>query len=971
MTDGACKAPGGQLTPHPPRMTSGRALIIVESPAKAKTIAGFLGKDYVVESSIGHIRDLPRNASDIPAAHKKASWARLGVDVDNGFKPYYVISPDKKLHIQKLKDLLAKADQLYLATDEDREGESIAWHLLEVLKPKVPVKRMVFHEITKPAIKKAIDNPRDVDRRLVDAQEARRILDRLYGYEVSAVLWKKVMPKLSAGRVQSVATRIIVDREKQRMKFVRASYWDLDAKLKAADGEFTAAVISKDGQRIATSKDFDDRGQLTRPGALLMDEKAARALADDLDLAALSVLGVERKPNKRSPAPPFMTSSLQQEASRKLRMSAKQAMSCAQKLYEAGYITYMRTDSTQLSASALSSARAHIKEMYGAEYLPAEPRIYAKKVKNAQEAHEAIRPAGDSFRHPEEVAKEVGGPEAKLYELVWMRTIASQMKDSIGESVTARIGGKTKSGVAVELTASGHSIVFPGFLRAYVEGSDDPSAELEGREKHLPRLTEGEKLPVIEVLPKGHETQPPARFTEASLVQKLEELGVGRPSTYASIISTIMDREYVWKKGSALIPHFKAFAVIQLLETHFDTLVDYTFTARMEDELDEIAQGHEESAPWLARFYFGDAASAPKAPKPGEKSVERSAIQLMGLKSAVEDRLESIDARAINSIPLGTDVDGQEIVIRVGKFGPYLTRGEGKASIPDDLPPDELTVEKAHELLEAPSGGRLVGTDPSTGLPIFVKGGRFGTFFQLGEVAKDAPKDAEKPKTASLLPTMDAATVTVEDALRMLSLPRIVGTDPQSGDEVSAQIGRYGAYIKRGKDSRSLARQEDVFHITLSGALELLAQPKTRGAQRAPQAPLKEFPEDAVSKQPIKVLQGRFGLYVTDGETNASLRSDDSLEALTHERAQELLQLRRDRGDTPRPGKGRRGAKAPAKRTKVAAAPKAKAKASPDAQAADKPSPKKSAAKKTAAKASKVAKPAKSASPGAKPKAKK
>lgn len=899
-----------------------------------------------MESSIGHIRDLA-SAAEMPAAHKKAYWARFGVNVENGFKPFYVVDADKRQHIQKLKDLLAQADRLYLATDEDREGESIAWHLLEVLKPRVPVKRMVFHEITKSAIKAAIDNPRDVDRRLVDAQEARRILDKLYGYEVSPVLWRKIKPKLSAGRVQSVATRIIVDREKARMRFVKASYWDLDAKLGAADGEFDASVISKNGQRIATSKDFDEKGQLTRQGALLLDEKAAKALAEDLDLAALTVQSVERKPQKRSPAPPFMTSTLQQEASRKLRMSSKQAMAVAQKLYEGGYITYMRTDSTQLSASALASARAQIKDMYGADYLPPEARVYTKKVKNAQEAHEAIRPAGEVFRLPDAVAREVGPDEARLYELVWKRTIASQMKDSQGESVQVRIGGKTKSGVPVELSASGHSIVFPGFLRAYVEGSDDPNAELEGREKHLPRLVEGEKLPVLEVTTKGHETQPPARFTEASLVQKLEELGVGRPSTYASTISTIMQRGYVWKKGSALIPGLTAFAVVQLLEAHFDTLIDYAFTARMEDDLDGIANGQQELVPWLARFYFGDDQGKPaNANKPAPNSLES-----LGLKDLVADRLNAIDAREICAIPLGKNDAGEDIVARVGRYGPYLTRGEDSASIPDDLPPDELTVEKAQKLLETPKGGRVVGNDPDTGAPIYVKAGRFGAYFQLGDAAEDAE---EKPKRASLLATMSPTTATLEDAVKMLSLPRSLGKHPESGDEITAQIGRYGPYISCGKESRSLDREARVFDVTLAEAVTLLSQKKTRNTPNA-REPLKEFPEDAVSKKPIKVMQGRFGLYVTDGETNATLRTEDTLEELTHERAQELLQMRRERGDVPVP---KRGAKKPAK---AKAAPKSKggkAAAGDEEEAPSKPAAKKPAAKKAAT----AKKPAKKAS---------
>ncbi|MBK6519582.1 MAG: type I DNA topoisomerase [Polyangiaceae bacterium] len=936
------------------------SLVIVESPAKARTIAGYLGKDYVVESSIGHIRDLPRNASDVPPALKKAPWARLGVDVEHGFKPLYVIDPAKRAQLQKLKGLLEGARELFLATDEDREGESIAWHLLEVLKPKIPVKRMVFHEITKPAIKKAIESPRDVDRRLVDAQEARRILDRLYGYEVSPVLWKKVMAGLSAGRVQSVATRIIVEREKQRMRFVKAPYWDLDATL-AADGQtFGASLVAASGQRIATGKDFDESGKLTKSGILLLDEAKARALASGLRGREVTVASVERKPQRKSPAAPFMTSTLQQEASRKLRFAAQRTMRAAQKLYESGFITYMRTDSTQLSTAAVDSARSLIQKMYGADYLPKEPRQYAKKVKNAQEAHEAIRPAGDTFRHPDEVAREVGVDESKLYELIWMRTLASQMNDALGESVQVKLAGKTSSGQDVELSASGYSLIFPGFLRAYVEGSDDPAADLESRERHLPRLTEGQKLIVSEVEPKAHETQPPARFTEASLVQKLEELGVGRPSTYASIIGTIVDRGYVWKKGAALIPSFKAFSVVQLLEKHFEALVDYAFTAKMEDDLDAIAGGQQASVPWLERFYFGEEgpkklekpakgkAAKGKETPPGPPAARASGgIQTLGLKSLVADRLEEIDARAINSFGLGRDAEDREITVRVGKWGPYLTRGESTASIPPDLAPDELTIERATQLLDAPSGDRLLGSDPKTGLPIYLKSGRFGAYVQLGE----ASDDGEKPKRASLLRTMTPETMSLEDALQVLSLPREVGKDPATKEPIFAQIGQYGGYVKRGDESRSMEREELAFTITLDEAVALLAQPKTR-MRRAPAEPLKSFPEDPVSKKPIRVMTGRFGLYVTDGETNATLRRDDALETLTHERAIELLSQRREKdeadGGSKKPVRGAR--KAPAKSAAKKADGASPAKTAPGNGPAKKAPTKKAPAKKAPAK---------------------
>ncbi|HTJ80132.1 MAG TPA: type I DNA topoisomerase [Polyangiaceae bacterium] len=937
-------------------MAANRSLVIVESPAKARTIAGFLGKDYVVESSIGHIRDLVSGAKEMPPALKKEPWAYLGVDVEHGFKPYYVVDADKKQHIQKLKNLLADAKELYLATDEDREGESIAWHLLEVLKPRIPVKRMVFHEITKPAIKKAIESPREIDRGLVEAQEARRILDRLYGYDVSPVLWKKVNRGLSAGRVQSVATRIVVDRERQRMAFKKATYWDLEATLSApSGGTFTAGLVAVGGKRIATSKDFDDEGKLTRE-ALLLDEARATLLAAGLDGQTLTVTDVERKPNKRSPAAPFMTSTLQQEASRKLRYAAQRTMRAAQRLYEGGFITYMRTDSTQLSESAIESARAQIARMYGQEYLPKEPRIYAKKVKNAQEAHEAIRPAGDVFRLPEEVAREVGPDEGKLYELIWMRTIASQMVDSLGESVQVKIAGRAKTGDEVELSASGHTITFPGFLRAYVEGSDDPTAELESRERPLPKLNENDALPVGTVEPRGHETQPPARFTEASLVQKLEELGVGRPSTYASILGTITDRGYVWKKGTALVPSFLAFAVVRLLEQHFDALVDYAFTAKMEDDLDQIAGGHAESGPWLERFYFGQ--SGPKTIKkakgaakkaPGERAT--GGIDALGLKTLVDDRLDEIDARAINTLDLGKDAEGRDVQIRVGKYGPYLQRGEDKASIPEGLPPDELTIEKATELLAAPSAALPIGNDPATGLPVYVKNGRFGSYVQLG----DPTESGDKPKTASLLRSMSPDKVTLDDALRLLSLPRVVGQDAD-GKDIVAQIGRYGAYITRGADTRSLGREEEVFTLTTEQALALLAQPKTRG-NRAPAEPLKVLGEDAVSKKPMRVMQGRFGLYVTDGETNASLRKDDALETLTDQRASELLQERRDRVASGAPVKGRRGG---AKRGGAKAPSGKKAAATNGEPAAKKPA-KKAAASTDGAESKSAAKPAKGA----------
>jgi DNA topoisomerase-1 len=876
-----------------------KPLVIVESPAKAKTIAGFLGRDYLVESSIGHIRDLPRRASEVPAAYKTEPWARLGVDVQNDFKPLYVVAPEKREQVKKLKSLLKDASELYLATDEDREGESIAWHLLEVLSPRIPVKRMVFHEITRPAIDQAVREWRDLDRRLVDAQEARRILDRLYGYEVSPVLWRKVMSGLSAGRVQSVATRMLVDRERARMRFRSAGWWDLEASFKKVDRDasaaapFSAALVSLDGARLAGGKDFDELGALTRDDAVVLDREAADGLAARLAGAEFEVRSVDEKPWRRSPSPPFITSTLQQEAGRKLRYSSSRAMQLAQRLYEAGYITYMRTDSVTLSDQALAAARSQAAALYGAEYVPAQPRRYQKKVKNAQEAHEAIRPSGDRFRTPEQVAAEVSGDEARLYDLIWKRTVASQMTDAQGQSVQVRLGAVSSAGEDAEFAASGRVITFPGFLRAYVEGADDPDAELEDQERPLPPLAARDALAVVDppgIEAKGHETQPPARYTEASLVKALEEMGVGRPSTYASIISTIQDRGYVWKKGTALVPSFVAFSVVGLLEQYFGQLVDYGFTAVMEDDLDEIARGQSESVPWLRRFYFGNGAT--------------------GLKTMVDARLEEIDAREINSIPIATDPDtGEEIVVRVGKYGPYLQRGEDRASVPDDLPPDELSVDRALELLAAPSGDRVLGADPDTDLSVSVRAGRFGPYVQLGEQEGKA-----KPRTASLLSGMDPATIRLEDALRLLTLPRVVGVDPADGHEIVATNGRYGPYLKKGSDSRSLVDDAQLFTVTLDEARALFAQPKLRRGQRSA-APIRELGLDPETQAPIVLKEGRFGPYVTDGTTNASLRKGDSIDELTPERAADLLAERRAAG----PPAGRaRGAKKAAKKATAA-----------------------------------------------------
>jgi len=951
-----------------------KPLVIVESPAKAKTIAGFLGSGYMVEPSIGHIRDLPSDASDIPAAYKGEPWARLGVDVDNGFKPLYVIVPGKKDRVTRLRSLLKDASEVYLATDEDREGESIAWHLLEVLHPRVPVKRMVFHEITPEAIRRAVDHSRDLDRRLVDAQETRRILDRLYGYEVSPVLWRKVLPRLSAGRVQSVATRLLVERERARMRFRSASYWDIEGQFRAApegapDGKakggpsFNALLVALNGSRLATGRDFGEDGRLARSDVVLLDESGARGLADRLGGADFSVRSTEEKPWKRSPYPPFMTSTLQQEAGRKLRFSSARTMRVAQDLYEAGHITYMRTDSTTLSDQALSAARHVVEDLYGRQYLPPGPRRYDKKVKNAQEAHEAIRPAGDTFRHPDRSG--LSGDQLRLYDLIWKRTVASQMADAEGLSVQVRIGAKSSSGEDAEFAANGRVVSFPGFLRAYVEGSDDPEAELEDREVRLPRLKRGDHVDATELRPEGHATQPPARYTEASLVKALEEMGVGRPSTYASILDTVQSRGYVWKKGTALVPSWTAFAVVGLLEEHFSNLVDYGFTAEMEEDLDGIARGDQESLPWLTRFYFG-------APQKDAKEGSGGAKGSEGLKQMVAERLGEIDARAVNSIPVGDASAG--IVVRVGRYGPYLQEadGERRASLPEDLAPDELTMERARQLLDEPAGERSdreLGADPESGLPVLVRAGRFGPYVQLGR----AEELATKPKTSSLLSGMSPEEVTLDDALRLLTLPRTLGRAPGSKEPVIADNGRYGPYVVQGKEYRSLENEEQLFTVTLDEALELLSKPRARRSRQAVE-PLAELGNDPTSGGKVVVKEGRFGPYVTDGTVNASLRRGDTIENLTLDRAAELLADRRARaeaeaasGAPARRGRGRAGARPAAARastSKAKAAPVRKATAARKVTAVRKASATKKAAPAKKAATAKRATGAKKA-PGA------
>jgi DNA topoisomerase-1 len=879
-----------------------KKLVIVESPTKAKTIAGYLGEGYEVQSSVGHIRDLiePKN---LPPELKKGSLGKFSVDVENDFEPYYVVSDAKKKTVADLKRALKDADELYLATDEDREGEAIAWHLLQVLKPKVPVKRMVFHEITKDAIQQARDNTRDIDTALVDAQETRRILDRLYGYEISPVLWRKVGPGLSAGRVQSAATRLVVDRERERLAFRTASYWDLTARLapQADPQQFDARLVRLDGRRIAAGRDFDDRGAL-KGEVVVVDEAAAEALAAALREPGvpLTVTSVESKPYTRRPAAPFTTSTLQQEAGRKLRFSARQTMSVAQSLYENGYITYMRTDSPTLSQQAIDAARSQAAKLYGAETVPEKPRVYSGKSKNAQEAHEAIRPSGDTFRTPTELASVLRGNDFKLYDLIWKRTVASQMADAKGSTASVTIEARTPDATA-EFVATGTVITFRGFMHAYEESQDEERNEAaEPAEAKLPPLAQGQSLDLVDVEAKGHETSPPPRYTEASLVKALEELGIGRPSTYASIISTIIDRGYVTPRGQALVPNWIAFSVVRLLEEYFGDLVEYDFTAEMENDLDRIADGEQNRVEWLTGFYFGSA-------------------QHKGLRTVI-DNLGEIDAREINSVRIADD-----ITLRIGKYGPYLEapaeEGETprRVNIPQDLAPDELTAEKARELIEAPViGDRVIGLNPDNGKEIVAKDGRFGPYVtelepelppvepeyvldkKTGELKEKKPKKVAvvKPRTASIFKSMDLATIDLETALALLNLPRVVGLDPETGAEITAQNGRYGAYLKKGTDTRSLASEEQIFDLDLAGALELFAQPKY--GNRAASSALKEFEADPVSGKPIKVKDGRFGPYVTDGTTNATIPRGETVEEIDFERAVQLLADKRAKGPAPK-----------------------------------------------------------------------
>jgi len=909
---------------------SGRTLVIVESPAKARTIAGYLGAGYTVEASVGHIRDLPQ-PSELPAEMKKGPFGKFAVDVDNGFTPYYVVDADKRKKVAELRRALKNADELLLATDEDREGEAIAWHLLEELKPTVPVKRMVFHEITREAIQRALASPRELDERLVDAQETRRILDRLYGYEVSPVLWRKVRQGLSAGRVQSVATRMVVERERERMSFRAAEYWDVRGTFRQEEltdeaGAFDARLVQLAGQRVATGRDFDDQGRLraTAAGIRHLDEATARACAAALADAPFQVLDVETKPYARKPAAPFTTSTLQQEAARKLRMASRQTMRVAQALYENGYITYMRTDSPALSAQAIDAARRQAADLYGPEYVPAAPRVYTSKSKGAQEAHEAIRPAGDHFRTPAQVARELSGDQFRLYELIWKRTVASQMADARGSTASVRLGasasvaGLGDGPTEAVFAASGTVITFRGFLAAYEEGHDVEryaeeagGAGREEREARLPQMSVGDALLALALAADGHRTSPPPRYTEASLVKALEERGIGRPSTYASTISVIQDRGYVTNRGQALVPSWLAFAVTRLLEENFDRLVDYDFTAAMEEDLDAIAAGEKDRVTWLTRFYFGDGS--------GRSGGE-------GLRDLVEGHGE-IDAREVNTVEIG---DG--ITLRVGRYGPYLedanapTGQDGaprRASVPEDLAPDELTVQKARELLDTqPDGDAVLGTDPATGTTIVARTGRYGPYVtellpkpELDEglsatERKKALAGRPKPRTSSLFASMQLQTVTLADALRLLSLPRVVGADPATGEEITAQNGRYGPYLKKGTDSRTLPGEDAIFDITLEEALAVYAEPK-RGRGAPSSAALRELGADPVSGKPVVIKDGRFGPYVTDGETNVTLRKDDALESVTLERAAEMLAEKRANGPAK---KGRPAAKRTAAR---------------------------------------------------------
>lgn len=864
-------------------------LVIVESPTKAKTISKFLKKGFEVTSSYGHIRDLPNSAAEIPASVKKEAWSRLGINVDDNFTPLYVIPADKKKRIKELKDLLKDADEIYLATDEDREGESISWHLLEVLNPKIPVKRMVFHEITSEAILEALNNPREIDFNLVKAQETRRIVDRLYGYSVSPLLWKKMAPRLSAGRVQSVAMKLLVERERERIAFVSATYSDLTASLKVkevADSKFDAKISSYDGKKVAESKDFDaNTGKLDNQDVYLINAEEASKLKQLLLSSAASVTKIESKPYTTRPYPPFVTSTLQQEGNRKLRQSAKRTMQVAQNLYENGFITYMRTDSTTLSEEALQGARDVILSEFGKEYLNDGPRKYQTKVKNAQEAHEAIRPAGAKFAHPKDVRAALGDEAGNLYELIWKRTLASQMPDARGQRQSAEITIEKAL-----FKASGKTIEFAGYLRAYVEGSDDPEAELADQEKVLPELKLGQSLQIVDISADEHNTQAPPRFTEGSLIKELERLGIGRPSTWATVVDLVLSRDYAFKKGTALVPTFLAHALTGLMERYFTHLVDYNFTAKLEDDLDAISRGEAESLNYLKTFYFGNGHP--------------------GLKTLVEDGQEKIDPRDVCGVPIIPPADGKKLEVRIGRYGPFLTNGEANASIPEGLAPDEMTIEKANEILAtAAKGPESLGLDPISGLPVFLKTGRFGPYVQLGEKTDDF-----KPKMASLLRGQKPDEVNLELALKLLSLPRIVGINPTNSENIVAANGRFGPYIKCGDETRSLGALFSPIEVTLDECVTLLSTPKQGRGRSFKPAVLKELGENPQSKAKIAIKTGRYGPYVTDGETNASLPKGSNPDTITIEEALRLISER-----AAMPKKEKKGRAKKSKKTKAQA----------------------------------------------------
>jgi DNA topoisomerase I len=871
-----------------------KPLVIVESPAKAKTISKFLGNAFDVRASVGHVADLPSKG--------------LSIDVDNGFKPTYELTVRGAQVVKDLRVLMKDASELYLATDEDREGEAISWHLLEYLKPKIPVKRMVFHEITKTAIDHAVNNPRGIDYGLVDAAETRRLLDRLYGYEVSPVLWRRVNRGLSAGRVQSPSVRLIVERERERIAFVQAGYWDIEL-LTATVPAFTATLVALDDAKVATGKDFGSDGRVKKD-VVVVDEARATSLSDSLQTAEFTVASVEERPYRSAPKPPFMTSTLQQEGGRKLRLSASQVMRVAQGLYERGYITYMRTDNVTLSDEALSAVRAEVKRGYGDKFLSPAPRQFASKSKNAQEAHEAIRPS-TPLRSPDSLSAELNGQELSMYRMIWQRTLASQMADATGVTVTVRLAANatdaTRDGAATAavFAASGTTINFTGYRQAYIESVDDSEIADDDREALLPPLTVGAVVPVQSLTPNGHTTSPPARYTEASLVKRLEELGIGRPSTWASIIQTVQDRGYVWKKGQALVPTWTAFAVVGLMEKHFGELVDYAFTARIEEDLDSIARNERQKQDWLQHFYFGDEDD-----------------NLPGLKRLVEENLDEIDAAEINTFPIGSDPEGREIVVKPGKYGPYVKRGDDTASVPDDLTPDELTVEMALKLLALPKSDEPIGE--LDGYPVFAKNGRYGPYVQWG-TPDNLPPGLEKPRMASLFKTMVLERVTVDEAEELLQLPRTLGVDPADGETIMANNGRYGPYVQKGKDFRNITNEEQLLTITLDQALEIFSQPKVfrRGGatNMAAKGPLREFGTDPASGKPVVAKDGKFGVYVTDGETNASLSKGDRLEAMPPERAYELLAVRRE-AIIERGGAPARKAKATKKAATKKAAPR-------------------------------------------------